>query len=222
MTVHSRRILSVTSEPGHKDRWLPGCARRHDPPGIAMTGPMPAATWPASRAEPRGDSGVLNGARTTSRAAVGDLFIVVARTVPGSPWARSVCGREGACPASGGAATALDRYARPGHFSLLTTSSAGLQRARRPERGFEYIPGTGRGTIAEQPPAGQRSQVLSTSLEYVKNGARSETDGTFQNTRFAGRCGNWMPRGLLDSVCSKTQRGCVDGEPRGDAAGVGT
>lgn len=88
MTVHSRLVAPYIGHLGseeQKERWLPPCIRGDRILGIAMTEPGAGSDLSAirTRADRRGDDWVLNGAKTyISNGQIGDLFIVVARTVP--------------------------------------------------------------------------------------------------------------------------------------------
>jgi alkylation response protein AidB-like acyl-CoA dehydrogenase len=88
MTVHSRLVAPYIGHFGsdeQKSRWLPPCVRGDTILGVAMTEPGAGSDLAAirTRAERHGDNWVLNGAKTyISNGQIGDLFIVVARTVP--------------------------------------------------------------------------------------------------------------------------------------------
>lgn len=88
MSAHSRLMAPYLGHFGsdeQKERWLPPCARGETILGIAMTEPDAGSDLAGirTRAQKVGDGWVLNGAKTyISNGQIGDLFIVVARTVP--------------------------------------------------------------------------------------------------------------------------------------------
>lgn len=90
MSPHSRLMAPYLGHFGtqeQKQRWLPGCVRGDIILGIAMTEPDAGSDLAAirTRAVQDGDSWILKGAKTyISNGQIGDLFIVVARTVPDS------------------------------------------------------------------------------------------------------------------------------------------
>jgi acyl-CoA dehydrogenase len=90
-TVHSRLVAPYIGQlgtPEQKKRFLPACVRGDTILGIAVTEPDAGSDLAGMRttAELRNDHWVLQGSKTyISNGQIGDLFIVVARTVPESP-----------------------------------------------------------------------------------------------------------------------------------------
>lgn len=88
MSAHSRLMAPYIGHFGsaeQQQRWLPACVSGATILGIAMTEPDAGSDLAGirTRAEKVGDGWVLNGAKTyISNGQIGDLFIVVARTVP--------------------------------------------------------------------------------------------------------------------------------------------
>ena len=90
MTLHSRLVAPYINNLGNdeqKKRFLPKCVTGESILGIAMTEPGAGSDLAGmkSRAEDKGDHWLLNGAKTyISNGQIGDVFIVAARTDPGS------------------------------------------------------------------------------------------------------------------------------------------
>lgn len=88
MSPHSRLMAPYIGHFGteeQKQRWLPPCVQGETILGIAMTEPDAGSDLAAirTRADWDGDCWVLKGAKTyISNGQIGDLFIVVARTMP--------------------------------------------------------------------------------------------------------------------------------------------
>jgi alkylation response protein AidB-like acyl-CoA dehydrogenase len=88
MSAHSRLMAPYLGHFGteeQKRRWLPSCVSGATILGIAMTEPDAGSDLAGirTRAHRQGDEWILSGAKTyISNGQIGDLFIVVARTVP--------------------------------------------------------------------------------------------------------------------------------------------
>jgi len=88
--LHSRLVgpyIGALGTDEQKARLLPKCARGETILGIAMSEPGAGSDLAGikTRAEDKGDRWLLNGSKTyISNGQIGDLFIVAARTVPGS------------------------------------------------------------------------------------------------------------------------------------------
>jgi acyl-CoA dehydrogenase len=90
INLHSNLVAPYLAELGddaQRDKYMPGCVSGHTILAIALTEPGAGSDLAGmkTRAEDKGDHWLLNGSKTyISNGQIGNLFVVAARTVPGS------------------------------------------------------------------------------------------------------------------------------------------
>jgi acyl-CoA dehydrogenase len=196
MTVHSRLVAPYIGHFGteeQKARWLPRCARGDTILGIAMTESDAGSDLSGirTRAERRGDGWILNGAKTyISNGQLGDLFIVVARTVPDNRRGLGLFVVERGMPGFRRGRNLLKIGMHAQDTSELFFDDVEVPACNvlgDPERGFEYLTRL----LAEERLLSATASLASAqtafdiTLDYVKERrAFGRPIGAFQNSRF--------------------------------------